>query len=210
MKRLGTLIYLIILIVTSVYIVMIGHNVKAIADHVAALDQAIDNQQKQIMQQGVTLSKGIYALTLQNNELQERIQNIQNYIKQNSIVISEAEQISRGTGKIEPVIMRVTAYDLSFASCKKKPDHPEYGITASGEKVQAWHTIAAGPELPFGTKVFIPFFRDKPNKGIFTVEDRGSAIKENCIDVYMESNEDCKNFGLRYLEVYIFSGGPNE
>lgn len=111
--------------------------------------------------------------------------------------------ISRGTERAEPIKMRVTAYDLSYQSCKKNPDHPEYGITASGVKVKEHHTIAAGPELSFGTKVFIPALADKPNGGIFTVEDRGSAIQENCLDIYMPSNKECMDFGVRELEVYI-------
>lgn len=116
---------------------------------------------------------------------------------------SENIDISRGDSNLKPTTMRVTAYDLSYASCLKYPDHPEYGITASGSKVKEHHTIAAGPELPFGTQIFIPEFADKPNGGIFTVEDRGSAIKENCLDIYMPSNKDCMDFGVRELEVYI-------
>lgn len=115
----------------------------------------------------------------------------------------ETEEISRGDQKSEPTKMKVTAYDLSYQSCKKYPDHPEYGITASGVRVKEWHTIAAGPALPFGTQVFIPYFEDKPNKGIFTVEDRGSAIKDDCIDIYMPDYEDCMEFGIRELDVYV-------
>ena len=59
------------------------------------------------------------------------------------------------------------------------------------------------PELEFGTKVYIPHFKDKPNKGIFTVHDRGSAIKDGCIDIYMPDHDDCMKFGVRYLEVYV-------
>lgn len=120
-------------------------------------------------------------------------------------MIEQPEDISRGFERLEPVKMRVTAYDLSYSSCRKYPDHPEYGITASGTRVKEWHTIAAGPELPFGTQVFIPYFEDKPNKGIFVVEDRGSAIKANCLDIYMPNNEDCMNFGVRELDVYILN-----
>jgi 3D (Asp-Asp-Asp) domain-containing protein len=100
-------------------------------------------------------------------------------------------------------IMRVTAYDLSYESCEKYPSHPEYGITASGVKVKEWHTIAAGSNLPFGTRVYIPYFKDKLNGGIFVVEDRGGAIKNGRIDVYMESNKDCLEFGVQDLEVFI-------
>lgn len=104
-------------------------------------------------------------------------------------------------------IFRVTAYDLSYQACGKYPDHPEYGITASGERVKEWHTIAAGPELPFGTRVYLPYFRDKPNRGIFVVKDRGGAVKNGCLDVFINDYDACMEFGVKYLEAYILEEG---
>ena len=105
----------------------------------------------------------------------------------------------RGTRRI----MEVTAYDLSYESCGKLPNHPEYGITASGEPVKEWYTVAAGKELKFGTQVYIPFFRDKPNGGVFTVQYRGSGVENGQLDVYIADNASCMNFGRRELEVWI-------
>jgi 3D (Asp-Asp-Asp) domain-containing protein len=152
----------------------------------------------------------IQDLQQQVEDLKEEIKSLEDAQKHNTAVKfekveSESIDISRGNEKAEPLQMRVTAYDLSYQSCKKNPDHPEYGITASGVKVKEHHTIAAGPELPFGTKVFIPALADKPNGGVFTVEDRGSAIKENCLDIYMPSNKECMDFGVKELEVYILN-----
>lgn len=108
-------------------------------------------------------------------------------------------------------IFEVTAYTLREEECGKAPDHPEYGITASGKYVTAWQTIAGPKSLPFGTKVYIPFFKDKPNGGWFIVEDRGGAIVEGHLDVYMENLSEALNFGRRKLEVYILeeSGEQN-
>lgn len=112
------------------------------------------------------------------------------------------EIISRGNvGR--KMIFEVTAYTLREEECGKSPDDPYYGITASGKKVKAWHTVAAPKEIPFGTKIYIPYFKDKPNKGIFVIEDRGGAIKGNRLDVYMESLSEALEFGRRKLEVYI-------
>lgn len=148
----------------------------------------------------------ISDLESQVTQLKDEIKRIEENQPQPTAEIAEIvqpEDISRGGERSEPVTMRVTAYDLSYASCRKYPDHPEYGFTASGAKVKEWYTIAAGPELPFGTRVFIPYFADKPNEGIFVVQDRGSAIKENCLDVYMSNNDECMDFGVRELDVYI-------
>ena len=192
MKQLKTLGFLLLTVVIALFIVTYFHNQKTLALQMSDLEESVENLQKQ----NITLGTGIYAVTTQLEE-------IKGLVLKEPEIITEPETVSRGSTRAEPIIMRVTAYDLSYASCKKYPDHPEYGITASGVKVKEHHSIAAGPELPFGTKIFIPYFQDKPNKGIFTVQDRGSAIKENCLDVYMESNDDCNDFGLQYLEVYV-------
>ena len=100
-------------------------------------------------------------------------------------------------------IFEVTAYTLREEECGKAPDHPEYGITASGKYVTAWQTIAGPKSLPFGTKVYIPFFKDKPNGGWFIVEDRGGAIVEGHLDVYIPNKEEALKFGRKVLEVHI-------
>lgn len=130
--------------------------------------------------------------------------------EEKEIKTDEDSKVSRGAERNlgTPVLMRVTCYDLSYESCKKYPDHPEYGIGASGKRVKEYHSIAAGPELPFGTKVYIPALKDTPNSGIYTVEDRGSAIKENCLDIFLGESKytECMDFGVQYLEVYVLEG----
>ena len=107
--------------------------------------------------------------------------------RQSSTVPSEAHEI--------------TAY--TEYECDKDVNHPLFGITASGNRVQDWFTVAAGKELPFGTRIYIPYFKDEINNGIFVVEDRGGAIKENCIDVYMSDQKAVNVFGCKWLDVYI-------
>lgn len=70
--------------------------------------------------------------------------------------------------------------------------------TASGVMPRANHTIAAWGGLPFGTKVYIPALQTT-----FTVEDRGGAVTEGIIDIYMDSYNDCIQFGRQNLEAYI-------
>jgi len=127
---------------------------------------------------------------------------IKQNIKERAIELSSRGNFDRFE-VIEKCKMKVTAYDLSYESCQKYPSSPAYGITASGEKVKEWHTIATGKRIPFGTKIYIPYFKDYPNEGIFIAEDRGGAIKNNCIDVYMKNNSDAMDFGVQKLDVYI-------
>ena len=99
------------------------------------------------------------------------------------IVEPEPTIVSLGTYKI-------TAY-CGCAKCCGKTD----GITASGTHVTAGRTIAAPPEIPFGTKLMI-------NGHIYTVEDRGGAIKGKRIDIYFKSHEEAERFGVQYIEVF--------
>ena len=72
------------------------------------------------------------------------------------------------------------------------------GITATGT-VPRWGTIAVDPTIiPYGTKVYIPQF-DK----YFIAEDCGGGIKGNKIDIFMNSESQCDNWGKRSIDIYI-------
>jgi 3D (Asp-Asp-Asp) domain-containing protein len=74
------------------------------------------------------------------------------------------------------------------------------GITASGSIATANHTIAADTSvLPFGTQVVI-------NGKVYTVEDRGSAIRGGRIDIYFSTHQEALNYGKRYVTVYRYVG----
>jgi len=74
---------------------------------------------------------------------------------------------------------------------------------ADGTALRAFHTIAAAESIPFGTKVYIPYFDSYSNGGMFEVHDRGSAITEGRIDIYFDSHEKALEFGMRKLKIYI-------
>ena len=124
----------------------------------------------------------------------------------------EAYTVSSTTGinlasKVEGItpevkILNTSAYTAS--TCDKSPDSPTYGITANGAKATAWYTVAAGKGYPMGTIIYIPYFKDKPNGGWFVVQDRGGAITNNKLDVYMNTYNECTTFGRRNLECYIY------
>lgn len=73
-----------------------------------------------------------------------------------------------------------------------------HSITATGTTPK-WGTIAVDPSvIPYGTKVYIPKF-----DMVFTAEDCGGAIKGNKIDIFMNSESDCTNFGRQNIEIQI-------
>lgn len=176
--------------------IKIQTNIEAVQSEITILQEQISDIQQQISELPSKMPQNQFSGSDEDLPTEEEI----------SCPVEEYE-VSRGVkGDLgTPVLMRVTAYDLSYESCKKYPDHPEYGIGASGKRVKEYHSIAAGPELPFGTRVYIPALKDTPNSGIYTVEDRGSAIKENCLDIFMGESayDECMRFGVQYLDVYV-------
>ena len=72
------------------------------------------------------------------------------------------------------------------------------GITATGT-VPRWGIIAVDPTIiPYGTKVYIPQFNE-----YFIAEDCGGGIKGNKIDIFMNSESQCDNWGKRNIDIYI-------
>ncbi len=100
--------------------------------------------------------------------------------------------------------VRLTAYSVHEIISGKGPDHPAYGITRSGAKVQENHTIAVDPDLiPLGWWVYIEGY------GLYKAEDTGGAIKGKKIDIYIEDLEIVNKFGVkRNKTVYVI--GPDK
>lgn len=69
-------------------------------------------------------------------------------------------------------------------------------LTCSGTVPMPEHTIAADISLyPLGTKLII-------NGIVYTVEDTGSMVNGNHIDIFFDSHEDALGFGLQTWEVF--------
>jgi len=105
---------------------------------------------------------------------------------------------------ITPIVKTLNASAYTESTCGKKSTDKGYGITASGERVKAWYTVAAGKAYPMGTVIYIPALKNKPNGGWFVVKDRGGAITNNKLDIYMTTYNECIQFGRRNLECYIY------
>lgn len=72
-------------------------------------------------------------------------------------------------------------------------------ITSTGKKPRPYHTLAVDPKIiPYGTRVYIPEF----NK-VFIAEDCGGAIKGNRIDIYMNNEYECRQWGVRNITIII-------
>ena len=62
-----------------------------------------------------------------------------------------------------------------------------------------WGVIAVDPSvIPYGSKVYIPTF-----KKVFVAEDCGGAIKGNRIDIFMNSEREAREWGVRKIKIQI-------
>ena len=105
---------------------------------------------------------------------------------------------------ITPTVRTLNASAYTASTCGKAVGSSGYGRTASGAMASSWYTVAAGSGYKLGTVIYIPYFANKPNGGWFVVQDRGGAISNNRIDVYMGTYNECISFGRRNLECYIY------
>ena len=72
------------------------------------------------------------------------------------------------------------------------------GITASGTVATEGRTVSADPNiLPLGTRIYIDGY------GELIVEDTGSAINGNVLDIYLSDHNRCLEEGVQYKDVYI-------
>ncbi|HLR71826.1 MAG TPA: LysM peptidoglycan-binding domain-containing protein [Pseudogracilibacillus sp.] len=94
----------------------------------------------------------------------------------------------------------ITAYTAGYESTGKRPGDPGYGVTASGEAVEEGRTVACPPSLPFGTKIHIIEWGKT-----YVCQDRGSAITNGDLDIYMEDLDDAKRFGVQQLQAKVWT-----
>ena len=93
------------------------------------------------------------------------------------------EEVSRGAERV--MMMEATAYTWTGQR------------TASGTW-PAVGTVATDPEvIPLGTKIWVEGY------GEAVAEDTGGAVKGNIIDVYLDTESECWQWGRRMVEVRI-------
>ena len=89
-------------------------------------------------------------------------------------------------------VVNASAYTAAADECGKSD-----GITASGKKVQANHTLACPKQYQMGPKIEID------SMGTYVCEDRGGAIKANHFDIYMPTKKEAFAFGRQNLVAMV-------
>lgn len=85
-----------------------------------------------------------------------------------------------------------------YASGPLKGQRKKPGVTASGTKAKKGTIAADTSRYPFGTVMYIPGY------GYGRVEDRGSAIKGDHIDLFFKSHKEALHWGKQTKPVTIW------
>lgn len=196
------LISLILIIITSVTYVMFENS------KTQTINNKIDNNTEEIRIQIEEKQKIIDELNNEIIQLKEKQKELEQTIEQVKISKAEIKKqtvTSRGSSSAAAIPASTTpitnekwiwANVSAYCACVKCCGKTN-GITASGAKATANHTIAAPSTYKFGTKIEIA------GMGIYTVEDRGGAITGNKLDIYFNSHSEALQFGRRNLQIRV-------
>ncbi|MDR2168409.1 MAG: G5 domain-containing protein [Clostridiales bacterium] len=96
------------------------------------------------------------------------------------------------------VLMESTAYTLSVSCTGRTPDHPWWGITASGMQAQVGVVAVDTNVIPFHTRMYIEGY------GFAVAGDRGGAIRGYKVDVFLDTMAEVRQWGRRHnVRVWI-------
>lgn len=87
-------------------------------------------------------------------------------------------------------VATITAYCKCEICCGK------WSKTDKWKSLKAGRSIAASRSIPFGTRV-------KIGKKIYVVEDRLAKRYDNRIDIYFNTHQEAKEFGIKQIKVEI-------
>lgn len=135
--------------------------------------------------QSITPNSEDYRETQHDIIEKNNLENKNIYPGQEILIPSKEETTPKSLG-----VFKLTAYCACNKCCGKSN-----GITASGAKAVEGVTVAADTRFPFGTKLIIGGHE-------YTVQDRGSSVKGDKIDIFFSSHQSAIKFGVQYKEVF--------
>jgi 3D (Asp-Asp-Asp) domain-containing protein len=93
---------------------------------------------------------------------------------------------------------RVTGYAACVACCGKSD-----GITADGTYAPGFKgRLASAPkDIPFGTKLWVE------GVGLVEVHDRGGAIKGRRLELFFQTYNEARQWGVQKRQVWIWNNG---
>lgn len=96
----------------------------------------------------------------------------------------------------------VTHYCICERCCGKTPDHPAYGITASGREAVPYYSVAVDPCLiELGSTLYLDFGDGKLVE--CRADDTGAAVNGAHIDYCVPDHATALSLGVKTAAVYI-------
>ena len=129
-----------------------------------------------------------FAQESSNNNIRIEMTNQRKVIdvKRNNTGTSTNITVNGRTYKARKMQVKATAY-------------AGHQLTSTGGYAKVNRTIAVDPRIiPYGSKIYIPELNY-----IGVAEDCGSAIKQNRIDIFMATESQCIQWGIRNITIYI-------
>ncbi len=174
-------------------------------------DSTMFSGEKMVLQRGqaglqadtylVTYRDGeYYSEELVNSEVTEPVTEI---VAVGTVVVASLNSDDEDSENESTASNQVAPNGMSYAkvlTCKATAYHePEGSLTKSGTLSRVG-AIAVDPSvIPLGTKLYVEGY------GYCVAEDTGGLIKGNRIDVYLDSEEECINWGVKSVTVYILN-----
>lgn len=95
----------------------------------------------------------------------------------------------------------VTHYCICQRCCGKSPDHPAYGITASGRRATPYVSVAVDTSvIPLGADVLVDYGDGEIH--YYRADDTGSGVTDRHIDLCVGSHDEALQMGHRTATVY--------
>lgn len=119
--------------------------------------------------------------------------------------VANARELEIESKRYETQLMNITKYaPLSPGAVPGRDYAGDPSLTASGEELVPGKTAAAGPNVPFGTRIYVE------GLGWYVVQDRGSGVGPNDIDLATETRAEAIDFGQQRRLVIFEQAANNE
>ena len=154
------------------------------------------------------LQQGIYEdmteLRMDKHELQQEVNEKMQRLENTKDKLNEYEELQQEYKEILDVLELDTFNTTKYAPRDSRAVEGgcfegDPNITASGQTVTEYRTAAAGPNVEFGTKVYIE------GKGLYEVQDRGGAINDGDLDLAVNSIDEAIDWGRREKRAVVIN-----
>lgn len=134
-------------------------------------------------------------------EKEEQEKEMQPIVIDEPPVPDEIQPVQEETKRNKLDNVRLTHYCICEKCCGKTPDHPAYGITASGRGAVPYFSVAVDPNvIPLGSNVWLEYSDGRVVE--CRADDTGEAIVNARIDLCVSSHTEALELGIAYITVY--------